>query len=387
MKRRIILTIDPAIRAIRPRFRLFDRGSGIYIIESAIFIDYRAVFFMEQAVSVPSDGITTGNYVFLKGRFKSVSTNIYGLFLVVFNPQKQMESFNACASSFSNNYDMEPHLGWDLYEEKITENRWKGNCNPSMTNAIIGIFESINKEARLRGEFYTMISSYNYTQIETVLFDAFKRIIRDHGTVIETGIQESTLEEVVALREKRSKNQKPEAAPAKPEAAENHDFEVEEGASVVPVSMMLSPVRGKLLYELKIGDRIMLRFNPKTEVGLNYIKFFNLTTPNGKVKAVPGEVIDIRSDKKDLPIQVLSRIDERIYGISTEEERHVRVCLYDPKIDGSFKSPSRPAVTAQTTAAGQTGSGTGSYSSATYLLIGIIAFILVLVIALLYILL
>lgn len=338
---------------------------------------------MEQTTSVPSPGITTGNYVFLKGRFKSTSANIYGLFLVVFNPQKQMEAFNACASSFSNNYDLEPHIGWEIFEEKITENRWKGNCNPSMTNAVIGIFDAINKDARLRAEFYTMISTYNYTQLDATLFDAFKRVTRDHGTIIETGIQESTLEEVISIREQRSKNQKPQAA-AEPAPHESHDFEVEEGSSIVPVSMLLSPVRGKLLYELKIGDRIMLRFNQKTDVGKNYINYFNLTSPNGKIKAVPGEVIDIRSDKKDMPIQVLTRIDGRIYGISTEEERHVRVCLYDPKIDGTFKSPSAPAAAAKS--ATLPGNEQGSYSSMTYLMLGIIAFVLVLIIALIYIL-
>jgi hypothetical protein len=339
---------------------------------------------MEQTTSVPSPGITTGNYVFLKGRFKSTAANIYGLFLVVFNPQKQMESFNACASSFSNNYDMEPHIGWEHFEEKITENRWKGNCNPSMTNAIVAIFETINKDARLRAEFYTMISTYNYTQIETALFDNFKRVIRDHGTVLETGIQESTLEEVIALREQKSKNQKPQPA-VEPGVHGSHDFEVEEGSSIVPVSMLLSPVRGKLLYELKIGDKIMLRFNQKTDVGKNYINYFNLTEPNGKIKAVPGEVIDLRSEKKNLPIQVLTRIDERIYGISTEEERHVRVCIYDPKIDGAFKSPSRPATSPKPTSAAER--NPSSYSSFTYLMLGIIAFILVFIIALIYILL
>jgi hypothetical protein len=336
---------------------------------------------MTQITTVSAPPITTGNYYFLKGRFKSSAINLYGIFLVVFNPQKIMESHNAVVSTFSNLFDLEPHIEWAVFEDKITEVRWKGNCNANMTSAIISIFETINKEPRLRDEMYGMISSYNYSQIEVHLFDQLNRIVRDKNTVLETSIQEASHEEVTQIRETRAKKTQEDKAP-KHEAAPSYDFEVEEGSTVIPSSLVLSPVRGKLLYELKIGDKIMLRLNPKSEIGNFYNEYFNLKTPEGKLKTIPGEVIDIKSDSKSLPVNILTRIDERIYGVATEEERHVRVCTYDPKVDGVFKTPGKTIVAQSTTA--RTAAPEKKYSSMTYFMLGFIAFVLMLLLFLIY---
>jgi len=187
---------------------------------------------MTQITTVSAPSITSGNYYFLKGRFKSSAINLYGIFLVVFNPQKIMESHNAVVSTFSNLFDFEPHIEWAVFEDKITEIRWKGNCNANMTTAIINIFETINKEPRLRDEMYGMISSYNYSQIEVLLFDQFNRIIRDKNTLLETSIQEATLEDVTQMRETRAKKVHDDKAP-KQETAPSYDFEVEEGSKYV----------------------------------------------------------------------------------------------------------------------------------------------------------
>jgi hypothetical protein len=336
---------------------------------------------MTQITTVSAPPITDGNYFFLKGRFKTSAINLYGIFLVVYNPQRIMETHNAVISTFSNLFDYEPHLEWTVFEDKITEFRWKGNCNTNMTTAIINIFETINKEPRLRDELYGMISTYNYSTMDILLFDHFNRIVRDKNAVLETSIQEATLEEVTQVRESRAKKPHEEKTP-KSESAPVHDFEVEEGSTVIPTSLVLSPVRGKLLYELKIGDKIMLRFNQKSEIGNFYNDYFNLKTPDGKLKSVPGEVIDIKSDSKSLPVNILTRIDEQIYGVATEEERHVRVCIYDPKVDGIFKTPGKN-IASQTTAAKITPEK--KYSSMTYIMIGFIAFFLMLLLLLLYI--
>jgi hypothetical protein len=205
--------------------------------------------------------------------------------------------------------------------------------------------------------------------------------VRDKNTVLETSIQEASLEEVTQIRETRAKKTQEDKAP-KHEAVPSYDFEVEEGSTVIPSSLVLSPVRGKLLYELKIGDKIMLRLNPKSEIGNFYNEYFNLKTPEGKLKTIPGEVIDIKSDSKSLPVNILTRIDERIYGVATEEERHVRVCTYDPKVDGVFKTPGKNII-AQTTTA-RAAAPEKKYSSMTYFMLGFIAFVLMLLLFLIY---
>jgi hypothetical protein len=322
-----------------------------------------------SATSAPA--ITTGKYYFLKGRFKSAATNLYGLFLVIYNPQKAMESFHLVATSYSSIYDLEPHQEWHRFETMITDHRWKGSYNTSMTTSLSSIFEGISKDPRQKEELYGLISSYNYQRIEVIVFDLFNRMIRDKSAVLETGIQEATAEEVQNARnEAKEKHEEKENKPI----ISARNFQVEEGAVTLPSSLVLSPVRGKLLYELKIGDRIMLKLNPDSPQGAYYIESFKLRTPEGKLKGIPGEVIDIRSESKAMPVDVLARIEEHLYSHAIEEDRHVRVCLYDPRIDGPMrKAQKKNPLSAEAAAA-----PAAKHSSSTYLLMGLVAFLLLL---------
>lgn len=336
-----------------------------------------------QVTTVTSPPITTGRYYFLKGRFRSSINNLYGLFLIVFNPQKSIESIHSVVSTFSNIYDLEPHLEWHLFEEKITDIRWKGNCNMNMTNAMLSMFETVNKDSKARDELYSMISTYNYTQIEIMIFDLINRIVRDKEATLESGIQESTPEEVSHIREqKRVEHEQKNAKSAAP--LPSYNFQVEEGATVVPVNMILSPVQGKLLYELKVGDKIMLKFNPKTDLGNFYLDLYQLKTPEGKIKGIPGEVIDIKADAKNLPVNILARIDEHMYGVASEEDRHVRVTLYDPKVNGAIKLQQNITRTASKISAQNETGLPKKHSSSSLLLFGFLTFFLMVVLLLVY---
>lgn len=331
--------------------------------------------------------ITTGKYYFLKGRFKASSSNLYGLFLIIFNPEKAMESYHAAVSTYSNIFDLEPHIEWQTFEEKITEIRWKGNCNMNMTSAVVSLFESLNGNFSARDEIYGMVSTYNYTHLDVAVTDIINRVIRDKGIVLETGIQEALPEEVVAAREEHLKKQTGKDKPSPTESV-SHGFHVEEGSAIVPASMVLSPVKGKLLYELKIGDLIMLRFNQKTDLGQFYINLYKLKTPEGKYKPIPGEVIDIKSEARNLPVNILARIDNQLFAVASEEDRHVRVYLYDPKTDSALKIPSTGSGT---TRAGRDNRSVNSQkkdrSPATFLLLGFAAFLIMVLLLIIYILL
>ena len=329
-----------------------------------------------SATSAPA--ITTGKYYFLKGRFKSAATNLYGLFLVIYNHQKMMESFHLVATSYSSIYDLEPHQEWNRFETMITDHRWKGSYNTSMTTSLTSILEAISKEPRQREELYGLISNYNYQRIDVIFFDLFNRMIRDKNSVLETGIQEATIEEVQQARDAaKEKHNEKENKPI----ISARNFHVEEGAIIVKSSLVLSPVRGKQLYELKIGDRIMMKLDPETQQGAYYIEMYKLRTPEGKLKGIPGEVIDIRSESKDMPVDVLARVDDHLYAQAIEEDRHVRVCLHDPRIDGPFRRmPQKNPLSAESRAAAPA----PRYSSMTYLMLGLFAFLLLLLFFLVY---
>jgi hypothetical protein len=219
-----------------------------------------------------------------------------------------------------------------------------------------------------------MVSSYNYSLLDVAISDIINRVIRDKALVLETGIQEALPEEVVAAREAHLKKQTDKTKPSTEPST--HAFRVDDGSSIVPASMVLSPVKGKLLYELKIGDMIMLRFNHKTDIGSFYNNLYKLKTPEGKYKSIPGEVIDIKSESKDLPVNILARIDNQLFAVATEEDRHVRVYLYDPKTDGVFNTPSSGTSQQKRIRENRTtGTAKNDHSPVTFFLLGFAAFL------------
>ncbi|MGL4370289.1 MAG: hypothetical protein ACRCUT_11560, partial [Spirochaetota bacterium] len=77
------------------------------------------------------------------------------------------------------------------------------------------------------------------------------------------------------------------------------------------------------------------------------------------------------------------RIDEHLYSRATEEDRHVRVCVYDPRIDGPMRKQP-PSTAKNALEAGKKRSSSSNHSSMTYLMLGLFAFLLMLFFFLLF---
>ena len=84
---------------------------------------------MDSELSAQSEG----NILIVKGRFKSTSMNLYGLFLLSFNAMKKLDSHHVIVSSYSDMYEFDPNTPWHKFEEYIVDRKWKGNFNNSMT--------------------------------------------------------------------------------------------------------------------------------------------------------------------------------------------------------------------------------------------------------------
>ncbi|MFH0977132.1 MAG: hypothetical protein V1874_15225 [Spirochaetota bacterium] len=271
------------------------------------------------------DGTPEENILyFLKGRFKSNSLNFYGLFLLIFNTRKELTISHVLVSSFSSVYDMEPHFGWEKYEEFIVNSKWKGNYNPSMTASIESFFKQITLEQIGQKEMlYKYIQNYDYDNVDTFMFDIIKRIIHDKNLIIETGIQEASDMEFRKTKESRSQKKEKEPNVEK--------ISSEEGVTL-SIQLILAPVTGKPLFDLKIGDVIICKIIPNTDRANYFIDLLDLRVENF-VKPVPCKVIDIKSEGKGYPLEILTEIGPGIYGKCIEDERQVKLRMYDPAVD------------------------------------------------------
>lgn len=315
------------------------------------------------------------NTLILKGRFKSNSLNLYGIFLIIFNPSQDIESSNIIVSTFSSVYDLEPHTGWERYEEYILEMKWKGNYNTSMSSSLMDQLKKLSVEEQLKKQIFEYVDNYDYDHVDTFLFDIINRIIHDKNLILETGIQELTRDEFREAKEKKIKG-------GEADTKEKKELMVEEGSVILPLQPILSPVKGKPIYELKIGDKIMMKITPSSDRANYFIDLMNLRIENN-IKPVACEVIDIKVEGKNSPVEILTQIGPGIYGKCREEERQVKLRLYDPVIDGPL---SKKGLGAKGMAAGEPSpvDQERSFSKMSYIIMGLFAVILIIFILLIY---
>ncbi len=317
------------------------------------------------------------SYIILKGRFKSHELNLYGLFLIIFNPNSQIESHNIVVSTFSNVFNLEPHVGWERYEENILDLKWKGHCNTSMTNSLMDQLKNLSQEENLKEQLFNSVYNYDYDSVEIFMNDLIYRIVHDKNLVLETGIQEATRDEYIATKEKRNKSEE------QSESARNKGYNLEEGAVLLSLQPILAPVKGKPLYELKIGDKIVTKIQPNSDRENYFIDLLNLRLED-HIKPVTCEIIDIKANSRNDPIEILTQIGPGIYGKIIEDERQVKLRMYDPAIDipmskkgidsARIPEPAKPALKTEEP----------GISRMTFIIVGLFALILFIFAILLY---
>lgn len=284
------------------------------------------------------------NIIIVKGRFKSNSMNLFGQFILIFNNSKRLDSYNVVVSTFSDAFELEPHTSWEKFEENLVNLKWKGNFNSSMTNSIMDQLKNLSNEPYNLEIIFDNAYNYDYTNLDISLFDMLNRIIHDKNLVLDTGIQELSPQEFQATKENRGKNPS-ETKDEPPPASSPSDFEnqLAEGSVILPIKAIVAPVRGKAIYELKIGDKIMVKILPTSERANYFIDLLGLRDENQrdekKILPVPAEVIDIKkATGKREPVEILVEIGPGLYGKLIEDEQQIRLKMYNPEIDGPMQN-------------------------------------------------
>lgn len=257
--------------------------------------------------------------IVVKGRFKSKSMNLYGQFILFFNLDKQLEKFDAVISTYSDIYEIEPHTEWNIIQDFIAKTKWDGNFNKSMTHSIMSHFNKITDDSNYIYMLYDNIDNYDYENMDLMLIDIINRIITDKNLQIETGIQEVSLSEI-------NKQNEQESIPTTTKEKKNNETE----SVILPVKAILSPVKGRPIYQLKIGHKIMVNVLPNNDKAKYFIDLMKLREED-KINPTPGEVIDIKvgPNKKD-PIEILTDLGSGIFGKIIEDEKQVKLKIYDP---------------------------------------------------------
>lgn len=286
----------------------------------------------ETSTTNPSPEPFDANVLAIKGRFKTIAQSLYGQFVLIFNSDKKVDVFNCVISTYSDLYAMEPHTEWNQFEEYISTIRFKGNFNKNMTAALFEQYKHYSGEMTGLPILYENAYNYNYTSVDIALFDLVNRVIRDKDLVLETVIQEVSPGDYTQKRQDRGRADQTDK---KNNTGGSTDlFLVEEDAVILGVKPIVSPVRGKPLYEIRTGDRVMINIPPTSERANYTIDSLGLRSDEG-IKPVPAQVVDIKTgSQKNDPVEILTLITKGVYGKFIEDEKQVKLRMYNPTMDG-----------------------------------------------------
>jgi hypothetical protein len=312
----------------------------------------------------------------VKGKFRAGSQNLYGLFLIQFGYDGHLLSTQISVSSYSDTYSIPLDSSWYDFESAIIQGKWKGAFNSGLTTSLQSQLEKLRQDTSYRTQIFSSVINYDLSGLNASLYDLINRIIHDKQLTLDCSIESTTLN---SINEAKRQRENPKAAePVAPASAYN----LEKGSIILSGALILSPVKGKALFDLRIGDRIMVKIDHTVQSGQIFIDSHQLRV-EGRVRPVPTEVVDVKAESRSSPVEILCRIDANYYVKCIESERQVKLRLYDPRIDGVYNFDQARKETAS--GRPRTGDQSSGISPTMLALAGVLFFLLVVFIIIIYI--
>jgi len=310
----------------------------------------------------------------LKGRFKAMTTNTFGLFIIVIDAYtKSIESLNVIASHFSSLYEHDPEQSWDQFEASIKQLKWDGEISATLSNDLQTLFVN-SFLSDVVEQFLDCFDAKKFTKAEHLLSSLIEKILADKNLSLQLETETISKEELLQKRKDVSDDSKKTATPESETSTQQsaQAFNVEEGGVILNVNLVLGPVHGIPIYDLRAGDQIVVKIAGRTQKEQYFIDLLKAKSENGDILPIKGIVKEIQSLEEGKEFKILIEIGPGVYGVATEQER-VKLKRYDPLSDARVINSQQP-TTAQAIQPGDV-LGTTSGKSSNLLFIWLIGFV------------
>ncbi len=272
-------------------------------------------------------------YGIIKGRFKAVGSNTFGIFFVMFSLlSKNVEKIQIASSHFSSIYDNSPQMSWHDFEERIVNLKWKGEYSINITNDIQKAFDYEFKSKERVDEITYFMSKGAIPKITEFFQNILQRPTGDRNVSVDIEIEMVAQDEIEEVNIKRIKKdqEKKTFQQTTQQKTDIDEFNLAVNSVVLESSLVLSPVTGIPIYELKPGDKVLTRITEKTQRGQYFRELLGSIDPvTNEERPIPAVVEQIKVIGKNYV--VLTNIGPSIYGKSIEED-NVKVKKYEGQI-------------------------------------------------------
>ncbi|MBN2323054.1 MAG: hypothetical protein JXQ30_04910 [Spirochaetes bacterium] len=272
------------------------------------------------------------NFTILKGRFRAVETNTYGLFIIFFNGNLgTVESLMAIASHYSSLFDNDPHLPWYIIEENIINLRWKGDIAANISLDLQHFLE-VTLERDRGTELFSLIRNNDETRMESLLLSVLIKPLGDRNIQLETVSELVTKQSMNMIREERNKP-KEQNVVSQPGTSR--------GLSTVDVELILAPVSGIPIFELEVGDKIMVKITDRSTRGHYAVDLLGARV-EGTLIPVPAEVLEISRGENN-EYTIICKLGGDLHGKAVETEQ-VKLKRYDELLSKGAMSGELPSI-------------------------------------------
>jgi len=266
----------------------------------------------------------------IKGKF--ASSSVYGAFIVFMNTAylRVVNSYSMLSRSFEVS-DVKTTLDWRTFEKQLVEISRKNGFDEALTAKMkdsMGkalTIQEITKFAKLIEQDDGIAVNHN-----------FQKFISDVTGFqnVELSVDYEKISSISMELNSTTGTKIPASEPVK-EKQQEEDVKVEklddplEGKEVKLIlngALILSPIKGKDISELVIGDRIMISIIDKSSKASDVLKAFNAVREDGSAKPIAGRIVSIKHAED---YKLFAIVAKGIYVKIEEEENFIKVAM-DP---------------------------------------------------------
>ena len=274
----------------------------------------------------------------IKGRFRSPENELFGLYFLMLNQDESfIETTAIIASVHPEIYHETLKASFSSFENKINLLKYEGKYKQDSTHDLQESLKSVSLDQEFCKDLDKSVKKKDIKGIAHSMSTLISRVLHDTKITTDIEIQDVSDQDLEKAREEAKTTE----ADSKTAASATPSEE-----TTLDISLVLAPVGGKLVTDLKRGEKIMIRISPVNDRAEYYFDLLDLRNEKG-ISPAPAELISITEGSAGSEIKV--KIADGVFGKVTEEEK-VLVRLHDEKDEAKKQEKKEPAAKQRTSA-------------------------------------
>lgn len=254
------------------------------------------------------------NIAVVFGTFSGNTSKYCGAFFFSFNIEKKEIIRETAILSYSKNLVFDFDIDdWDIFEKKVYDKKIEGkDVIENMSNETDAFFEKMMNRDNYKSIIYDSLQSNNTSHIRAILNDLASKAIGDMG--VDLNFHTELLSEVEFSHEDENPilsdtAEEPEVSAADVGAL----WEQESRDKIIKIDFIISPVGGKAVRGLKVGDVIYTKVLRLIELPTEFLKDF-ATTLSSDFGIIPSKISELKYNAQSERFEILVKFTDNIYG-------------------------------------------------------------------------